>query len=419
MAPTAAEPIVIIGGGLASASASRALREQGYDGDVVLVTAEPHHPYERPPLTKDYLRGDADRSSAFTAGEGWYEDHAVDVRLSTTVVGLDAGDRRLTFADGGGLRYDKLLLATGSTPRPLAMPGSDLLGVHSLRTVESSDLLHESLLAAKRDGAGRLVVVGDGWIGLEVAASARMMGLAVTVLGRGPVPLAKILGTEIGGWYGDVHRANGVELRTDVQVRRIVGADQRVTGVELTDGSIVEADVVVAGIGAIPNVGLAAAAGLELRDPSLGGGVAVDGRLQTSVTGIFAAGDIASIPSPQWGRPIRVEHWATALKTGPHAAKAMLGAEAAYDKLPYFFSDQFDTGMEYTGFVEGSHGYDRVVISGDQDAKSFVAFWLRGGRVQAGMAVNLWERIDRIEELIRTGREFDGEAAELRDFAGA
>lgn len=419
MASTHREPIVIIGGGLASASAARGLREAGSDGDVVLVTAEPHHPYERPPLTKDYLRRDADRSSAFTTGEGWYEEHAVDVRLGTTVVGLDVADRRLTFADGGTLRYDKLLLATGSAARPLAVPGSDLLGVHTLRTIESSDLLHESLLTAKRKGAGRLVVIGDGWIGLEAAASARTMGLDVTVLGRGAAPLVKVLGPEIGGWYGDVHRANGVELRTEVQVRSIVGADQRVTGVELADGSIVDADVVVAGIGAVPNAGLAAAAGLELRDASLGGGVVVDGRLETSAPGVFAAGDIASIPSPHFGRPIRVEHWATALKTGPHAAAAMLGADDAYDKLPYFFSDQFDTGMEYTGFVDGARGSDRVVISGDQAAQSFVAFWLSAGRVQAGMAVNLWDRIDRIEELIRSRRVFDDDAAELRDFADA
>lgn len=412
------EPIVIIGGGLASASAAKQLRTSGYDGDVVLVTAEPHHPYERPPLTKDYLRRDADRGAAFTAGEGWYEEHAVDVRLATTVVGLDVADRRLTFADGGTLGYEKLLLATGSSPRPIALPGSDLLGVHLLRTIESSDLLHESLLTAKRDGAGRLAVIGDGWIGLEVAASARTMGLEVTVLGRGAAPLGRVLGPEIGGWYGEVHRANGVDVRTEVQVRRIVGADQRVTGVELADGTLVDADVVVAGIGAIPNVGLAAAAGIDLRDASLGGGVVVDSRLETSAPGVFAAGDIASIPSSHWGRPIRVEHWATALKTGPHAAKAMLGADTAYDKLPYFFSDQFDTGMEYTGFIDGQGGYDRVVVSGDRDAKEFVAFWLKAGQVQAGMAVNLWERIDRIEELIRSRREFDEGAAELREFAG-
>lgn len=409
-------PITIIGGGLASASAARALRREGYDGEVVLLTAEPHHPYERPPLTKDYLRGEADRGAMFKPADSWYVDNDVEVRTGATVVGLDAGAHRLALTDGGTAQYRKLLLATGSTPRTLPVPGADLRGVLTLRTVDSADLLAESMRTALREGAGRLVVIGDGWIGMEVAASARALGMDVTVVGHGAVPLARVLGDAVGAVYAGLHTDNGVRLRPRSRVVGITGADHRVTGAELDGGEVIPADVVLVAVGATPNVGLAAGAGLEVIAPEDGGGVAVDERLATSHPDIYAAGDIAGIPSPIWGRRIRVEHWATALRTGPHAARAMLGADAAYARLPYFYSDQFDTNLEYSGYV-GPDSAARFVTSGDVDARAFAGFWVSGDRVQAGVTLNVPDRNADVEALISSQEAVEEQT--LRDFAAS
>lgn len=411
------EPLVIIGGGLASAGAARAIRDGGHDGDVVLICTEPHHPYERPPLSKDYLRREATRSSVFTLAPDWYAENHVDVRTASTVVALDPGTHHLATADGRDLKYSKLLLATGSSPRSAGLPGEDLLGVLSLRTLESSDLLRATLQEAVRDGDGRLVVIGDGWIGLEVAASARTMGLDVTVLGHGSQPLGKVLGEKIGAFYADVHTAHGVALRRQVEVASINGTDGRVTGVTLGDGSVIAADAVLVAVGAAPNIGLAVAAGIAVRARELGGGIAVDARLATSAPDVYAAGDVASIPSIAYDRPLRVEHWDTALRSGPHAGASMIGADAPYDHLPYFYSDQYDVGMEYTGFFAGPGDYDDVVISGSIQSREFVAFWVSQGRVRAGMAVNSWDRIPEIDALIRSNARIA--SAELEHFRGS
>lgn len=396
------EPLVIVGGGLAAAGAMRAIREAGHSGDVVVFGSEPHHPYERPPLSKDYLRRESDRSALFPLAPSWYAEHGVDVRTATTAVGLNVADHRLTLADGRQQRYSRLLLATGSTPRAAGIPGEDLLGVLSLRTVESSDLLHATLAAVALAG-GRLVVIGDGWIGLEVAASARALGLDVTVLGHGRQPLGKVLGEQMGAFYAGAHREHGVTLHRQVAVASIEGLAGRVTGVTLADGSTLSADVVLIAVGATPNTGLAVSAGIALRAPELGGGIAVHATLATDAPDVFAAGDVASIPSPVYGRALRVEHWDTAVKTGPHAGAAMLGESAGYDHLPYFYSDQYDIGMEYTGFVAGPDDYDEVVVSGSLTTREFVAFWTSGGVVRAGMAVNSWDRMPAVDALIRSG----------------
>ncbi|THV28057.1 NAD(P)/FAD-dependent oxidoreductase [Glycomyces paridis] len=396
-------PIVIAGGGLAAAKAAQTLRDQGHEGDVVIVTGEPHRPYERPPLSKDYLRGEADRGAAFTIGEDWFEQNA-ELRTGEPATGLDPQTRRLALADGSTLDYAKLLIATGSSPRPLPIPGADLRGVHLLRTVDQADLL----AAAIRE-ADRVAIVGDGWIGMEVAASARQMGREVTVFGLGAQPLERVLGPEMGLVFGKLHTDHGVDLWRRTQVARILGEDGRAVGVETADGRRVAADVVLLAVGATPNAGLAVAGGLNLRERELGGGVAVDGTLRTSGADVWAAGDVASVPSPHFGRPIRVEHWQTAIDTGVHAAKAMLGDETPYDKLPYFFTDQYDLGMEYVGFVPGPGAYDEVVVSGSVESLEFAAFWVGGGRVLAGMAVNTWDRVGEIEALIRGG-EADTEA---------
>lgn len=405
-------PFVIVGGGLAAAHAARTLREEGYDRGLAVVTAEPHRPYERPPLSKDYLRGEAERTSLFSLDESWYDDNDVELRTGSAAVGLDTGSHRLSLADGTVLDYAKLLLATGSEPRPLRLPGADLRGVLTLRTVDGADLLAASLRAAARDG-GRLAVVGDGWIGMEVAASARSLGLEVTVFGGTERPL-RVLGPRMGEVFADLHTEHGVELRRNARVVAFTGSGGRVTGVRTADGETVEADAVLVAVGASPNLGLAVAAGLRLRDAGLGGGIAVDGALRTSDPDVFAAGDVASIPSPHYGRPLRVEHWAAALDTGPHAARAMLGSEEPYDRLPYFFTDQYDLGMEYLGFAADSE--DEVVVSGSTDDLEFVAFWTGDGRVQAAMAVNTWDRMDEVEDLIRSRRRVA--EAELEAFRG-
>ncbi|MCH7230270.1 FAD-dependent oxidoreductase [Glycomyces sp. L485] len=408
-------PFVIVGGGLAAAHAAKTLREEGYERDLVVVTAEPHRPYERPPLSKDYLRGEAERTALFPVEDGWYADNSVDVRVGIGAVGLDPAAHRLALADGAILDYSKLLLATGSEPRPLSLPGSDLQGVLTLRTVDGADLLAATLRASARDGSGRIAVVGDGWIGMEVAASARDLGAEVTVLGGGEQPL-RVLGPRMGELFAQLHVEHGVELRRGAEATEFIGSQGQVTAVKTADGATVEADAVLVAVGAVPNTGLAAAGGLTLRAPELGGGVAVDVALRTSDPDVFAAGDIASIPSPHYGRPLRVEHWETALHTGPHAAKAMLGSDEPYDRLPYFFTDQYDLGMEYLGFVAEPDSADALVVSGSLDDREFVAFWTDEGRVVAGMAVNTWDRMPEVEELIRSRR--DVPRGELEAFRG-
>jgi NADPH-dependent 2,4-dienoyl-CoA reductase/sulfur reductase-like enzyme len=406
------EPIVVVGGGLAAARAVETLKTEGFDGDVVVVTSEPHRPYERPPLSKDYLRGQADRGSVFPLGEDWYAEHDVELRTHATAVGLSVADHRIALADGATLPFGKLLLATGSTPRPLPVPGNDLHGVHLLRTLDDADRLSSVLLQASLEGSephegpACVAVVGDGWIGLEVAASARQLGLDVTVMGMGAHPLERVLGPELGEVYGQLHERHGVRLHRRATVTGFTGADGQVTGVDMADGTHVDASIVVVGVGVTPNVGLAVEAGLEVRSPEDGGGVVVDGTLRTSHPDVWAAGDIAAIPSPVYGRALRVEHWARANDSGPHAARAMLGATQPYDILPYFFSDQYDLGMEYTGYVAGPDGYDDLVISGDPTGEAFV-FWLQGGKVQAGMGMNVWDRMPEVESFIRSDKPAD------------
>lgn len=389
------EPIVVVGGGLAAARATETLRNEGYDGDLVVVTGEGVTPYERPPLSKAYLRGEAGRDALLPLEPRWYPAHDVDLRTSTTAAGLDVAGQTLTLAPGGTLRWSRLLLATGSRVRRLHVPGSELAGVHHLRSVRDADQLVHAL-----DQDGPVVVVGDGWIGTEVAASARQLGHDVTVVGRSPHPL-RGLGPVVGQIFADLHVKNGVRLVREATVTALSGTD-RVTGVTLDDGSTLEARTVVVAVGVTPQCELAAAAGIELRSPADGGGIAVDGSLRTSAPGVWAAGDIASVPSPRYGRPLRVEHWASADETGKHAARSMLGAGDPYDVLPYFFTDQFDLGMEVKGVTTGE-----VVLSGSPEECEGVAFWVDGGRVQAGMGLNVWDRMDDVEKLVRADGPVD------------
>ena len=383
----AEQTFVIVGGGMAGAKAAETLREEGFDGRVVLIGAESLRPYERPPLSKDYLRGETEQEKVHVHGEAYYGEHDIDLRLGREVSRLDTGSREVTLDDGETLRYDRLLLATGAEPRRLPIPGADLDGVLYLRTVPDSDRIRERL-----DRGGSLVVVGAGWIGAEVAASARQRGMEVTIVEPMSVPLERVLGPEMGAFYRDVHADQGVRLLLGTGVEGFEG-ETAVERVRTNDGQTLDCDAVVVGVGVKPRTALAEAAGLAMGD-----GVLADELLQTSAEGVFAAGDVVSAQHPFYGQRIRVEHWANALEQGPAAARNMLGAGAPYDKLPYFFSDQYDVGMEYAGYATS---WDRVVVRGDLAGREFIAFWLAGDRVLAGMNVNVWDVTDTIQRLIR------------------
>ncbi|NUU17862.1 FAD-dependent oxidoreductase [Cellulomonas humilata] len=390
--------VVVVGAGLAGAKTVEGLRERGYDGRVVLLGAETERPYERPPLSKGYLQGSDEREGAFVHPPDWYATHDVDLRLGTPVASIDLGGRDVVDGSGTRTGWDHLVLATGSEPRRLDVPGSGLEGVVHLRTLDDSDRLRALLGAAPR-----VVVVGGGWIGLEVAAAARAAGCAVSVLVRDPLPLARVLGPELATMFAELHRANGVDLRTRTDVSEIVadGAGTHVGAVALADGTVIDADLVVVGIGAAPRVDLARSAGLRVES-----GVVVDAHLRASDPHVLAVGDIARAHHPFLGTHVRVEHWANALHQPSTAAATIVGADEPYDRLPYFFTDQFDLGMEYVGYV-GAHGYDEVVVRGDLANRELVAFWRRAGRVVAGMNVNVWDVVDDVQALIRSRAVID------------
>ena len=378
---------VIVGAGLAGAKAAETLREEGFDGRVVLVGAEDVRPCERPPLSKDYLRGEVGRDKVYVHDQDFYAERDIDLLLGRSATSLDTGRQELALDDGERLHYDRLLLTMGAEPRRLSIPGADLDGVLYLRTVGDSDRLRERL-----DQGGSIVVVGAGWIGCEVAASARQRGLEVTVVEPASVPLERVLGTELGAVYRDVHTDHGVRMQLGTGVEAFEGSEA-VARVRTSDGGELNCDLVVVGVGVEPRSGLARQAGLAVDN-----GILVDEHLQTSVPTVFAAGDVANAHHPFYGERIRVEHWANALNQGPAAARSLLGGSEAYERLPYFFSDQYDVGMEYTGFASD---WDRVVFRGDPATREFVAFWLVDDRVVAGMNVNVWDVTDAVKRLIR------------------
>ena len=395
---------VIVGAGLAGGKAAEALRAQGYDGRLTLIGSEQHRPYERPPLSKGYLARSQPLEKAYVHPANWYAEHEVDLRTGTTVAGIDRSGHRLRLADGAELGYRKLLLATGASPRSLPLAGLDAPNVHTLRTVADSDTLAESFT-----GIRRLLVIGAGWIGLEVAAVARQAGVEVTVVEAAELPLLRVLGTELATVFADLHREHGVDLRLGAQLTEVVTDGGRATGLRLADGTVLDGDAVLVAVGVAPNVRLAAEAGLPVDN-----GVLVDAGLVSEDPDVLACGDVANVFTPFYDRRIRVEHWATALKQPAVAARSMRGENASYDELPYFYTDQYDLGMEYLGYVEPG-GYDQVVFRGDRDRREFIAFWLSGGRVIAGMNVNVWDVTDPIKALIRSRREVD--PARLADSA--
>jgi 3-phenylpropionate/trans-cinnamate dioxygenase ferredoxin reductase component len=386
------ETFVVAGAGLAAGKAVEQLRESGFEGSIVVYGTEQHLPYERPPLSKGYLLGNDPLDDAFVHGADWYDQNHVELRLGTSLTGIDRSGKRV-LAAGDSQGYDKLLLATGATPRHLAMADDSGAPVAYLRTIEDSDLLKQSF------SEGRSVaIIGGGWIGLEVAAAARMAGVDVTVLESLELPLLRVLGPEVAQVFAGLHREHGVDLRTNVSVSAVEKSGERAV-VRLEDGSSVSADLVVVGVGVAPNTALAEGAGLDTDN-----GVLVDDHLRTSDPNIFAAGDIANADHPELGRRLRVEHWDTAIEQGKVAARNMAGDDVVYDRMPYFFTDQYDLGMEYVGNV-GPEGYDDVVLRGDLAGRVFTAFWLRERQVLAGMQANDWDATDHIRALL--GRTVD------------
>ena len=387
---------VIVGASLAGAKAAETLRQEGFDGPLTLIGEEAERPYERPPLSKDYLLGKADRETIYVHPRPWYAEHDVDLRLGVRVTGIDPAERQVRLADGSALGYAKLLLATGSTPRRLPVPGADAGGVLYLRRVADSDQIKGTFAAASR-----VAVIGAGWIGLETAAAARAADVQVTILERGELPLLRVLGRAAAQIFADLHRDHGVDLRFGVQVAEITASGGRADGVRLADGTYLTADAIIVGIGITPNVQLAETAGL-----SVGDGIVVDAHLRSSDPDIYAAGDVANAYHPLLAKHIRVEHWYNALRQPQTAARAMLGQDAVYDRVPYFYTDQYDLSMEYAGYTEPG-GYDQVVFRGDAQRREFIAFWLGGGRVLAGMNVNIFGVNKTIQAIVRGGRTVD------------
>jgi 3-phenylpropionate/trans-cinnamate dioxygenase ferredoxin reductase component len=385
---------VIIGGGVAAAKAAEGLRAAGGEGAAVVLTAEPELPYERPPLSKEFLRGEAGRETTRTHDEAWYRDHDVDVLLATRASTLDPATRTVTTEVGDQLRYGGgLVLATGAQPNRLGLPGEDLDGVYYLRTVDDSERLRAAISRAES-----MVVIGGGFIGAEVAASATQMDTRVTLLARGGTVWTRAVGPEMGRFFEDFLRDRGVHVRTRARAERIEGGDQ-VEAVVLPDGTRLHADVVVIGVGVHPDTDLAERAGLTVDN-----GVLVDERLRAA-EGVWAAGDVANAEHHLFGR-VRIEHWAEALNQGLLAGRNLAGAGERYDRVPYFFSDQFDLSLSYLGHVRE---WDELVVKGSQELADprFVAWYLREGIPRAALIVNDWDAEDPVREVIRRGVPVD------------
>ena len=382
--------IVIIGASLAGASAAIALRDQGYQGELTVIGEESQLPYERPPLSKAVLIGERDEPD-WVAEEATYADKDISLRLGTMATRIDRA-RKVVVASRTEYPYDKLLIATGSGSRRLDLPGADLDGLLTLRTLEESLGLRERFT----EGA-RIVIVGAGWIGCEAAAAARLHGANVTVIEPRSQPLLAVVGEQIGATFAALHRDHDVDLRLGIGVTGFAG-DGVVSSVHIKGHASVPADMVLVAVGAAPNIALADVAGLKLAD----GGIAVDATLRSSDPDIYAAGDVAAHDHPRYPHRVRVEHWANAKDQGTHVARNLLGAEEPYVLRPFFFSDQYDLGCEYRGLADPTK--DRLVVRGDLKSREFTAFWLRDGGVAAAMNVNQWDDGDTLQELVDSGR---------------
>jgi 3-phenylpropionate/trans-cinnamate dioxygenase ferredoxin reductase subunit len=391
--------IAIVGANMAGACAARALREEGFSGEIQLIGAEPHLPYERPPLSKELLVGTTDPVQIRIQSEKDWDDQEVTLRLSSTVVGIDPSSRELELADGGRARPDKVLLCTGGRPRRLALPGAELDGVVHLRSLDDSLAIRDHLQA----GAS-VVVVGGGFIGTEVAASALASGCTVTLIEAEDVILWRALGRELGGILQRYHVGQGARVETGTSLERI-GGTSKVTHVMTTNGERIAADLVVVGIGIVPAVELAEAAGLETAN-----GIVVNEHCETSVDGIYAAGDVTNHPNPFLGRRVRLEHWQNAQNQGVAAARSMLGARSGFGEVPWFWSDQYDLTVQVAGHVGPT---STLVYRGDPSSSSFTLFYLGNGALRGVAGVNRPRDVRAATRLIETGQTVD--PAQLAD----
>ncbi|WP_103350220.1 NAD(P)/FAD-dependent oxidoreductase [Amycolatopsis sp. CA-128772] len=398
--------IVIVGAGLGGASAAAAVRERGYSGEILLLGSDRHRPYELPALSKGVLLGNADEPD-WVHEEKFYAEKDISFGSGVTATRIEPGARLVVDDAGGEHPYDRLVLATGSRPRQLPVPGGDLPGLHTLRTLDDALKLRSAFKAAER-----VVIVGAGWIGSEAAAAARTHDADVTVVDPVPVPLANVVGETVGGVFRDLHVANGVHYRLGEQVAEITGGPDGVRGVRLGNGDELTADVVLIAVGAAPRVELAHEAGLEIADD---GGVAVDAGLRTAAPEVYAVGDIAAHFHPRFGRRVRVEHWANAKDQGTHVAQNLLGANEPFLASPYFFTDQYDLGCEYRGLADPAS--DELVVRGDLAAREFTAFWLRNGEVAAAMNVNMWDDGDALGALVDGQVKVTAEQLKTADLA--
>lgn len=400
---------IIVGANLCGGRAAETLRQEGFDGRVALIGAEPERPYERPPLSKEFLRHETERERVFLRPPEFYAEQEIELRLGVRASAVDLRERAVVLETGERLRFDKLLIATGGRVRRLAVPGAELEGVYYLRTIGDCERIASELAPGRR-----VVVIGAGFIGAEVAASARTTGLEVTVLEGGQVPLARALGPEMGRIYGDIHREHGIDLRLSTRIERLEGSGQ-VERVMTSDGEAVGCDFVVVGIGIDPETGLVEGTGIEV-----GNGIIVDEHCRTNVDGVFAAGDVANFPNPILGERLRLEHWANAQNQGVAAAKAMLGSEEPYADVPWFWSDQYDLNLQYVGYASS---WDHIAIRGSVPERRFTAFYVKDGCLRAAMTLNRARDIRPSRELIRARVQVDAEKlqdedVELRSLVG-
>jgi 3-phenylpropionate/trans-cinnamate dioxygenase ferredoxin reductase subunit len=390
---------VIVGASLAGATAAATLREEGFDGDVILIGSEASFPYERPPLSKTFLRGESTMQEAMVRPEAFYADNRIETRLGSTVVAVDAGGKTLTVAGGDAVSYDSLLIATGSRNRRFPIPGIDLDGVLDLRTLEDAARIRAQMVPGRR-----VVLAGMGFIGSEVAASLRQRGLEVHVVAGGKAPLDRVLGVDVGHVIEGIHRDHGVEMTFDDQVASFEG-DGRVRTVKTASGRSLDCDFVVLGLGVEPVTGFLDGSGIDVDD-----GVLVDERCRASADGVFAAGDVANHYHPVFDRRIRTEHWNNARQQGRAAALNMMGRETPYDEIHWFWSDQYEHTIQYAGY---HREWDDLVIRGSLESRNFAAFYLLGGRVLAVVSVDRPADVQDSMALIRAGGRAD--AATLRD----
>jgi 3-phenylpropionate/trans-cinnamate dioxygenase ferredoxin reductase subunit len=405
------ETFAIVGANLAGGRAAEALRERGFDGRVVLVGAEPDRPYERPPLSKPaFTRGETPPEKVYLRPPEFYDEQRIELRLGARASALDPRSRSVLLEGGEAIRYDKLLIATGTGVRRLAVPGVDLPGVHYLRTIRDAQAI-----GAELERAERVVVIGAGFIGAEMAATARVLGREVTLLEMLPVPLGRALGAEMGGLCAAIHRDHGTDLRCGVQIAALRGSG-RVEEVVLGDGSTVPCDLCVVGVGVAPNVDWLSGSGIALEN-----GVVVDERCRTSIPDVYAAGDVASWPNPLLGERLRVEHYDNAQNQGIHAAASMLGAEEVYAPVPYFWSDQYELTLQYVGHARGG---ETLALRGDVEGRSFTAFYLDGDRVRAAFVVGRPREMLPARRIIQSQKPVDAaalidESSDLRALARA